>query len=158
MTQRRVINMCIFLYKVNIWNVNCAQALAIIFNSSSDVLKKSVEVLKTKCLDTEETFKRIPTFGFMPSALRFELPRADMCYLVVWITGSGGLFLFSKVVFLYCVRATALLFDPRADDLEKTWNFLRQKISRSRGRLEPATVGFIALYIKPWRGVFFTTH
>ena len=54
----------IFWSKVNIWNVNCAQATAFIFDTRTDVLMKVWKFLRQKISQPEGEFNPL-TFGFM---------------------------------------------------------------------------------------------
>ena len=106
----------IFLSKVNIWNVDCAWATAFIFDSRMDVLVKETENVSTwGGLDP-------PTFGFMPNALTTRAIRARhllshvLGYWLWWYR-----YFWSKVNIwnVNCARATASIFDSRADILVK---------------------------------------
>ena len=44
----------IFVCKVNIWNVNCARATSLIFDSQRDILEKVMEFLRLKVLRTSK--------------------------------------------------------------------------------------------------------
>ena len=69
-------NKCFYFWsKVDIWNVNCALATALIFDTRTDVLVKVSKFLRQKMSRPERD--SIPsTFGFMPNALTIWIIRA----------------------------------------------------------------------------------
>ena len=75
------------LSKINIWDVNCAQATAFILNTWMYVLVK-VSVFETETVSTCGGLKH-PTFGFMPNALTIWVIGPDICCPMLLNTGSG---------------------------------------------------------------------
>ena len=62
-----------FWSKVNIWNIICAQATALVFDARTDVLEK---VFETENVSTWGGLEP-PIFGFMPNALTIWAVRPD---------------------------------------------------------------------------------
>ena len=66
-----------------------------------------------------------------------------------WPLVSRHIHFWSKINIWYvnCARATAFIFDTRTDVLVKVSKFLRQKMSRPGGGLEPQPSWFLPIYI-----------
>ena len=135
----------IFLSKVNIWNVDCARTTAFIFDTWTDVLVTVSKFWDRKCLDLRGT--RTPNLRILAECsnhLSYQGQTfADPCFLN---TGSGGTVIFLNKVSIWnvnCARATAFIFDIRTDVLVKVSKYLRQKMSRPEGELEPSGCHFI---------------
>ena len=75
---------------VNIWNVNCVQATAFIFDSRTAVLVKGSGFLRQR-MSQPEGDSYPPTFGFMPNALTIWAIGPDISYHMFWNTVFGGI-------------------------------------------------------------------
>ena len=71
---------CLSACKFYIWNVNCAQGTTFIFDSRTNVLRKSFETENVSSVGGFE----LPNFGFMTDALPFRLP-------MFWNAGFDGI-------------------------------------------------------------------
>ena len=76
----------IFVCKVHVWNVNCAQATALIYFRLTAC--GSVDVVDTENVSICRSLES-PTLGFLLK--QFELSQLDISYLLFWNTGSGGI-------------------------------------------------------------------
>ena len=123
-----------FLSKVNIWNATCARATTFSFDTRTDALVKVSNVLGRKGLDLRGALEPPPpTFRFLPNAITIWAIRARhlLSHVFEYWRWRYGYFL-SKVNIwsLNCARATAFIFDTRADVLAKGSKFLRQQIRK----------------------------
>ena len=74
------------------WNVNCAGAIAFIFDTPTSVLVKVSKFWDRKCLELGG--HEPPTFGFMPNALTYWAIRSRHLLSHVLNTGSSSIDIF----------------------------------------------------------------
>ena len=127
-----------FWSKVNIWNVNCARATALIFDTRTDVLVKVSNIMRQKMSRSDGDSNPQPSIhAECSNHLSYQGQTFAVPCVEHWLWRCR--YFLSKVIIsnVNCVRATAFIFDTRTNVLVKLSTFLRQKMSRPEGDSNP---------------------
>ena len=123
-----------FWSEINIWNVNCAQATAFIFDTRTGVLVKVSKFLRQKMYRPEgDSNPNLRIHAECSNLLSYQGQTFAVPCFEYWL-GQYRYF-WSKVNIwnVNCARATAFIFQTRTGVLVKVSNFLRQKMSQPGG-------------------------